>query len=157
MKMLFVFNIAFNLPETSKEPPKNDMFMFVNMLVIDRYTSIGNVSSTKSLPSIYWVFVNFLWASPNVWKIHKHLKLAKVHLENIQGVKLLEMQRTIPLRSHQKCVEVYSKNDLYCEQKWLDMWFIRCVSLGSFFISSLPIRSSLWLLNIVQLFWCWKF
>ena len=116
-----------------------------------------NTSSTKSLPSIYWVFVNFLWASPNVWKIHKHLKLAKVHLENIQGVKLLEMQRTIPLRSHQKCVEVYSKNDLYCEQKWLDMWFIRCVSLGSFFISSLPIRSSLWLLNIVQLFWCWKF
>ena len=126
------------------------MFMFVNMLVIDRYTSIGNVSSTKSLPSIYWVFVNFLWASPNVWKIHKHLKLAKVHLENIQGVKLLEMQRTIPLRSHQKCVEVYSKNDLYCEQKWLDMWFIRCVSLGSFFISILPIRSSLLMLEILK-------
>ena len=51
--MFFVLNTAFNLTETSKEPPKNDMFMFVNMLVIDRYTAIGNTSSTKSLPSIY--------------------------------------------------------------------------------------------------------
>ena len=50
---VFVLNTTFNLTETSKEPPKNDMFMFVNMLVIDRYTAIGNTSSTKSLPSIY--------------------------------------------------------------------------------------------------------
>ena len=51
--MFFLLNKTFNLTETSKEPPKNDMFMFVNMLVIDRYTAFGNTSSTKSLPSIY--------------------------------------------------------------------------------------------------------
>ena len=103
--MFFVLNTTFNLTETSKEPPKNDMFMFVNMLVIDRYTAIGNTSSTKSLPSIYWVFINFLWASPNVWKIHKHLKLAKVHLQNIQGVKLLELQRNFTFAVTSKVCE----------------------------------------------------
>ena len=39
----------------AKEPSKSDMFMFVNIPIIDRYTMIGKTSSTKSLSSVYKV------------------------------------------------------------------------------------------------------
>ena len=58
-------NIILNFEEILRKYVNNfqqkiDMFMFVNIPIIDRYTTIGNTSSTKSLSSMYRVSVNFL-------------------------------------------------------------------------------------------------